>query len=510
MFASTQISAEFLAPFLGERLDKERAICFGPFRLLPTQRLLMDGDKRLHLGGRALDVLIALVERPGELVSKQELIARVWPNTFVDPANLTVHIAALRRTLGDGRGGNRFLINIPGRGYRFVAPIKLSDEFEPATILSGPVQYMHNLPAHVTPLIGREDAVTGLSAQLHRDRLLTIVGTGGIGKTAVALVVAEKLIPNYRDGVWLIDLAPVYDPLLVPVALASALRLEIHAENPLPELMAFLREREMLLVLDNCEHLVAAAASVAAGILRGAPNVHVLATSREPLRTEGERVYRLPPLQSPPVAIGIGAKEALAFPAVQLFAERTAAALGEFVLSDSSAPAVADICLKLDGLPLAIEFAAARVGFFGIRGLAARLDDRLDILNTGSRTKLPRQRSIRPTLDWSYGLLTEAEQKVLRRLSIFPDNFTLRTAGAVSSDGTISGNQIINQITELVAKSFVDAEAGDAEPRLRLMETTRVYALAKLAESGELDTVARRHAEYFANLLPSAVQDYAA
>ena len=497
MFDKRKKSAEVPGPNIDARLDKERAICFGSFRLLLGQRLLLEGNKPLRLGSRALDILIALVERPGDLVSKEELIARVWPNTFVEPANLTVHIAALRRALGDGRRGNRYIVNVPGRGYCFVAPVNMSEKLRPSSLELLAVEHAHNLPATNTRLIGRENVVAGLSARFSRDRFLTIVGPGGIGKTSVALAVAEELLANYKHGIWLIDLALVGNPVLVPTALASALGLEVRAENFLPRLIANLWDKQMLLVLDNCEHVIAAAAALAAEVLRGAPGVHVLATSREPFRVEGEWVYRLPPLQSPPVATGISAEEALRFPAVQLFVERTAAALGDYVLSDADAPIVADICLKLDGIPLALEFAAARVNCFGIGGLAARLEDRLSLLINGRRTALPRQQTMRATLDWSYGLLTNAQQMILRRLSIFPGEFTLRAAGAVIPDDTYSSSEIIDQVTELIAKSLVAAEMGDVEPRLRLLETTRVYALAKLVESGEHNAVARRNAEYF-------------
>ncbi len=503
MLDSTQRSTKFVAPHIDVDLDNEHTICFGSFRLLPVQRLLLSGDKALRLGSRALDILLALVERPGELVSKEELMARVWPDTFVEPANLTVHIAALRRALCDGRNGNRFLINIPGRGYRFVAPIHLSEELEPSHPEPIQVERLHNLPAPVTRLIGREDVVGGLSAHFSHDRFLTVVGPGGIGKTSVALAVADALTPNYRHGVWLIDLASIGNPLLVPTALASVLGLKTRAEIPFPGLVASLQDKQMLLVVDNCEHVVAAAAGLAAEVLRGAPGVHILATSREPLRTEGERAYRLLPLEGPPAAIGIiRAEEALRFPAVQLFVERTAAALGEYVLSDADAPIVADICRKLDGIPLAIELAAARVDCFGIAGLAAQLDDPLRVLIGGSRTALPRQQTMRATLDWSYDLLTEAERMALRRLAIFADDFTLRAAGAVISDSTRASNQVMDQVSELVAKSLVASEMSDVEPRLRLLKTTRAYARAKLADSGELDAVARRQFEYCRDTAP--------
>ena len=244
-----------------------RAISFGPFSLLPGQRLLLEGDKPVRLGSRALDMLIALVEHPGEVVGRDELMARVWPNTHVDEGNLKFQISALRRTLG---GGNRYLVNVPGRGYSFVAPVVRAEEAGTAAPEPVETETAHNLPALLTRLIGREDTVTRLAGQLLRQRLLTIVGAGGIGKTSVALAVAEQLIPAYEHGVWLIDLAPLADPRLVPSALADALGLEIRAENPLPGLVASLRDKKMLLVLDNCEHVIDAAAALAVGVLAGA------------------------------------------------------------------------------------------------------------------------------------------------------------------------------------------------------------------------------------------------
>jgi len=246
----------------------ERAVSFGPFRLLPAQRLLLEGDKPVRLGSRALDMLIALVEHPGEVVGRDELMARVWPNTHVDEGNLKFQISALRRTLG---GGNRYLLNVPGRGYSFVAPVARAEEAGTAAPEPAETETAHNLPALLTRLIGRGDTITRLADQLLRQRLLTIVGAGGIGKTSVALAVAEQLIPAYEHGVWLIDLAPLADPRLVPSALADAIGLEIRAENPLPGLVASFRDKKMLLVLDNCEHVIDAAAALAVGVLAGSP-----------------------------------------------------------------------------------------------------------------------------------------------------------------------------------------------------------------------------------------------
>jgi len=481
----------------------ERAISFGPFRLLPDRRLLLEGDKPVRLGSRALDILVALVEHPGEVVGKEELMARVWPDTIVEESNLKFQISALRRTLGDG---NRYLVNIPGRGYCFVAPVMLEDGPPQSPPQAAAAEHAHNLPAHLTRMIGRAGTVNTLAARLPRQRLITIVGPGGVGKTTVALAVAEALIAAYEHGVWLIDLAPFTDPRLVPSALAAVLGLEIRSEDPVPGLIASQRDKRMLLVLDNCAHVIDAAADLAIAVLRNAPGVHLLATSREPLRIEGEHVYRLSPLASPPASARLTAAEALHFPAVQLFVERAMASVDEFELSDADAPFVIDICRKLDGLPLAIEFAAARVETFGIQGLAAHLDERLKLLSGSRRTAVPRQRTLSAALDWSHQLLSAAEQRVLRRLAIFTGGFTLDAAGAIAADAAQPKSEIIDQVGELVAKSLVAADVDDAEPRLRLLETTRAYALTKLAESGEFEALGRRHAEYYRDLL-EAVPD---
>jgi predicted ATPase/DNA-binding winged helix-turn-helix (wHTH) protein len=478
------------------RQSPATSIRFGSFCLWPVQRLLLQDDQPIHIGSRALDILIALLERPGELVAKEELMARVWPNTFVEPANLTVHIAALRRALGDGRDGNRFLINIPGRGYRFVAPVMVSEQPLSADREPAIVGHLHNLPAKLGRLIGRDEVVARLSAQLTQDRFLSIVGQGGIGKTSVALAVAETGVAKYRDGTWLIDLAGLDRSQAVAEALAFALGLELHSHEPLAGAIAALRDKQMLLVLDNCEHVVAPAAGLIAAILRDAPGVQVLATSREPLRTEGEQVYRLAGSESPPIDC-TSAEQALRFPAVQLFVKRAAAAVGEFALSDADAPAAAAICSKLDGNPLAIELAAMRVNSLGIGGLAAGLEDPLRLLTNGRRTAPARQQTMRATLDWSHDLLTEPQQRALRRLAIFSGDFSLSAATAIISERGRPDCHIVDEVMDLVGKSLIASEAREAQPRFRLPHIARAYALEKLRESGELDSVSLRHAEYF-------------
>jgi predicted ATPase/DNA-binding winged helix-turn-helix (wHTH) protein len=471
------------------------SIRFGAFCLWPVRRLLLQHNQPVRIGSRALDILIALLERAGDLVTKDELMSRVWPNTFVEPANLTVHIAALRRALGDGRDGNRFLINIPGRGYRFVAPVTLSEQFKPSLRATFATGESHNLPARVTRLIGRQDVVGRLASQITQDRFLTVVGPGGIGKTAVALAVAEEVAASYRHGTWWVDLAASENPQQVAGAVASVLGLELDGEKFPANLVTPLRDKEILLVLDTCERVVATVAGLVAAIMREAPGVHVLATSREPLHSEGERLCRLAGLESP-LTDCASAEQAVGFPAIELFVERATATVREFTLGDADAATVSDICRTLDGIPLAIELVARRVGSLGIAELAAALEAPQLLLTSGYRTGPARQHTMRASLVWSHDLLTDKQQVVLRRLSIFPGEFTLCDAVTVVSDRAQPACDIIDEVSELVAKSFIASDMREAQPRFRLTHITRAYALEKLRESGELDATARRLADY--------------
>jgi predicted ATPase/DNA-binding winged helix-turn-helix (wHTH) protein len=476
----------------------ERATAFGPFRLRSARRLLLHGDQPVRLGSRALEILIALVERPGELVTKAELMARAWPSTFVEEGNLKVQVAGLRRALGDSRGSDRYLVTVPGHGYRFVAPVALIDESVAAPRAAVAAA---KLPAPVTHLIDRAEIIGAITADLPHRRLITIVGPGGIGKTTVALAVARGLIEAHGHGAALVDLAQVVDPRLVPSALADALGPKIGSEHSIRGSIAALGGKPVLLVLDNCEHVIEAAAALAVEVLNGAPGVQILATSREPLRVESEQVHRLSPLESPPPSAGLTAAAALGFPAVQLFVERAAAILGEFELDDEDAPVVAEICRKLDGVPLAIEFAAARIDAFGVRGVAAHLDDRLQLLTGGRRPALPRHRSLRANLDWCHDLLREPERVVLRRVAILAGDFTLGAAKAVAMSAEIAGPEVVECVANLVTKSLIETDVDGAVPRYRLHETTQAYALEKLFASGELEQVERRYAEYLRSLV---------
>ena len=358
-----------------------------------------------------------LVERAGELVTKEELVARVWPDTVVDESNLRAQMAALRKALGDGRDGARYVATVPGRGYRFVAPVARSTEPVTRGELGAGAQ---ELPVRLVRTVGRAEVVAAIGSRLQRRRFLTIVGPAGIGKTTVALAVAEALSASYEHGAAYLDLAASSDARLAPSALAAALGLASISEDPVPGVIAHLRDRQMLLVLDSCEHVVEAAAVMAEQILKGAPGIHLLATSREPLRAEGESVHRLAPREVPLPSSELTAAEALTFSAVELFVERAAAGLDGFALTDANAPLVAEICSRLDGIALAIELVAGRVDALGVAGVAARLDDRFRLLTSGRRTALPRHQTLSAALDWSYEFLPEEERALLRRLAVFP------------------------------------------------------------------------------------------
>ncbi|WP_426425572.1 ATP-binding protein [Bradyrhizobium genosp. A] len=463
----------------------------------------MDDGKLLRVGGRALDILIFLVQRNGEVVGKTEIMARVWPNTFVEEDNLKVHISALRRAIGDGGGAKRYIVSVPGRGYAFVAPVS-SDGVDARSEAGIPMKPANNVPTLLTRLIGRDAAVAQLVQQIDRHRMVTVVGPGGIGKTSVALSAAEQLISSFEHGVWLVDLAPVAEARLVPNALATVLGLETRDDDLLPALINALGDKQMLIVLDNCEHVVQEAARLAADLMLSAPRVRVIATGREPLRIESERLHHLQPLECPNSPQVLSAAEVKAYPAIQLFVERAAANLAEFEINDAEAPLVAEICKKLDGIPLAIEFAAAHVGTLGLSGMMMRLDGRFRLLSSRRHAVVARHQTMRATHDWSYALLDDPERMILRRLAAFVGNFTMAAASVIAVGDGMPPSEVVDHLASLVTKSLVSADVGGAVAHYRLLGTTRAYALEKLLEEGEFDRLARRHAAYFADLLDRA------
>lgn len=475
----------------------ERTFLFGPFRLSTAKRVLFEGDRVVRLGSKAIEILIALIERAGELVSKRELVEIAWPDTFVVEANLTVQVAALRRALGEDDAANQYIVNSPGRGYRFVAPLKVLEEERPP--LAQPALHAaHNLPAQLTRLVGRAEALQSMKQKLTDGRLLSIVGPPGVGKTATALRVAETMLPQFQHGVWLVDLSSIADPSLIPSVIASALPIDVRSSDILSGIAAALRYKNLLLMFDNCEHLIEAAAAAVGELLRVAGGLKVLTTTREPLRIEGEQVFRLPPLEVPPTATVLG-KDILAYPAVQLFVERAAAIVNDFELTDANAAFAAQICRGLDGNPLAIEVAAARIDAFGVKGLATRIEDRMHLLADAHRGTPARHRTIAAALEWSYQLLSERERFVLRCLGIFAGSFTLEAA--ISVIPAAEGTDTASMLADLVCKSLVSVDIGSDGTRFRLLEITKAFALGKLIEEAERSGLAVRLASCLTEML---------
>lgn len=479
------------------------ATSFGDFRLYPGRHLLVRDQERVPIGSRALDILIALTERPGELLTKDELIARAWPNTIVEESNLRAQIAVLRRALSEDQSTARYIAAVPARGYRFIAPISRSELPDGAAEDAAP----NNLPRQLTRPIGREEAIAILEGRVQRSRLVSVVGPGGIGKTTVGIRVAEELSSSYEHGVCFLDLAPLRDPLSLPSVLASQLRLPEIAGDTVSLLTAHLRDKRMLLVFDSCELILDAAAGLAEILLREAPGIGILATSREALRVEGESVYRLPALDMPPHGSGLTAADALAFSAIRLFVDRATSSGSEFTFDDDEAPIVTHICRQLDGIALAIELAAGRVEAFGTRGIAELLNDRLRLLTGGRRTALPRHQTLAAMIDWSYGALSREEQAVLRGLAVFAGEFGREAAAAVAFDALAKERDVPGQLAQLVAKSLLAVDTHGKAARYRLLDTTRAFAASKLREEGELSLAVQRLARYLCETLEHSAEE---
>jgi predicted ATPase/DNA-binding winged helix-turn-helix (wHTH) protein len=494
---------------LGVLDNRNSVLAFGPFRLFPAERRLEKEGSPVRLGGRALDLLIVLVERTGEIVPNRALLTAVWPDVNVEESSLRFHIRNLRKALGDTQSDTRYVTNVSGRGYCFVAQVHRmpgADGPRPGGPQSGGARggASSNLPARRTVIVGRSDSMETVSRELSRTRIVIIAGPAGIGKTSLAIATAATLRGSFGDAVLFVDLAPIEDPSLVISTLASTLRLGLRADEPVAAIIDFLRNERILIVLDNCEQVIEAVAGLADRILRETVETHMLITSREPLRIEGERVHRLAPLECPPVKADITAGDARAYAAVQLFVERAAASVDGFSLDDASAPAVSEICRRLDGIPLAIELAAARVEFFGVATLANRLDNLFAVLTQGRRFALPRHQTLRATLDWGYNLLSPTEQTVLRCIAIFRATFTLDSALAVVVGPPISVENAIDAMANLVDKSLLSADSTGDTVIYRLPEATRLYATERLAASDDAPRTARRHAEHHLTLIETA------
>ena len=481
-------------------------LAFGPFLLNSARRVLLRDGEPVRVGARAMEILIALTERPGVTLGKRELLGRVWPDsTTIQESTLRVYISQLRKILRDGETGVEYVQNVTGRGYRFIAlttrrdtparAVSRSPHSSSGTALSETVQQptrMNDLPVLLTPVFGRAQAIHMLAARLSKHRFVTITGPGGGGKTTLAVSVAVTLASAYPQGICFVDLASVTEPRLVPGALASALGVAA-LSHLLPNILSFLSKKSVLLVLDNCEHVIEAAAQLAARVLNGARDVHILATSREPLQAAGESIYRLPPLEVPPAQFQAPRETLLDFPAIRLFTER-AGMYSDSKLHDAELLLVANICRQLGGNPLAIEITAAYASLMGVRALAASLRNDHYLSINGLRTAVSRQRTLRATLDWSYDLLSPSQQLTFRRLSVFVGSFDLECAVAVVAEENQTVSEVLECLTDLTRKSLVIADTARQKALYRLPDLPRAFAREKLGLSGELAMINRRHA----------------
>ena len=491
---------------------------FGRFELRPSERVLLAEGTPVVLGARAFDLLVALTERPGSLIMKDDLLSTVWQGLVVEENNLQVQVSTLRKILGQNA-----LATIPGRGYRFNLAVAIANS-GPAALADSPrgaasdaasdtrtSQMRGNLPARTPRLFGRSEDLDAIVALLREHPMVTITGPGGIGKTqiahAAALRIANEHSDDYRDGFWWVELAALTDGALVPAAVAQSMGVRLAGDRPTAlVLRSQLASQRALLVLDNCEHLAEAVAAFVDIVTAGASRVTILVTSQETLRAADEHVYRLGSLAVPGAIEDI--ESAAHFGALELFEARAKAVDPRFALSATNLAAAIEICRRLDGIPLAIELAAARLPLLGIEGLRTRLDERFNLLTAGARVVLRRHQTLRATLEWSHSLLTPDERTVFRRLAVFAGGFTLEAAQHVASDERIDRWVTLDHLGALVDKSLVLAE-GDPIPRYRMLETTRAYGLERLAEAGETQQMLLRHAQALLAILePFALDEW--
>jgi predicted ATPase/DNA-binding winged helix-turn-helix (wHTH) protein len=450
---------------------------FGPFELRPQTRLLLKDGSPVELGARAFDLLQALIERRDRLVTKTELLDLVWPGVIVEENNLQVQVSTLRKILGQ-----EAIKTVPGRGYRFALEL---DEAAPDVAAGAGGPPISALPRLLTSFVGRESELDEYGRLLDGERLVTLTAVGGSGKTRLAIELARSKLASFPDGIWFVDLAPVAAPERVTLTVAATLGVREEPDRPiLDTLCARLERKHALLVLDNCEHVVAACAAFVEALLAHTANVMVLATSRERLGIAGEHAVVVRPLE--------------ASESVRLFVDRARLVASDFVPASDTQLAVEGICRRLEGLPLAIELAAARVKVLSVDEINARLEDRFRLLTSSGRAQ-PRHQTLRGVIDWSYEQLEPREQQAFRRLSVFAGGWTLAAATAVT--GSSDEFETIETLTRLVDKSLVLVErAASGQPRYRMLETVRAYAEEQLELAGETREVRARHLAHFVSL----------
>ena len=470
---------------------------FGHVDVRPAERRLLIDGNAATIGARAFDVLITLIENRERMVSKNELLERVWPGVIVEENNLQVQISTLRKLLGATS-----VATIAGRGYRFALVSDADGDGESnasarADVPDAAAPTRDNLPAPLNRFIGREREIAEVRELLVSNRLVTLTGVGGTGKTRLSLQVAALMRNDFPAGVWFVELAALTDPQLVPQAVALVLDVREKAGRPVVEaLVNHVRDRRLLLVLDNCEALLQGCADLARALLQAGSHLTILTSSRERLRLAGEVVYAVRALATPGAHPADSAVSLAQFDAVRLFVDRAKSAQPAFRLSEKNAAAVAEICNRLDGLPLAIELAAARLLALSAEKIAARLNDRFRLLGGGAPSAIAHHETLRASIDWSYDLLSEAERTLLRRLSVFAGGWTIDAAEAIGAD---QSGELVDNLSALVEKSLVALDA-DGE-RYRLLETVRAFVLEKLAASGEAAAVRNRHLTFYLALV---------
>jgi len=478
---------------------------FGEFELAPSARAVWRRGELVKLGSRALDILITLASRPGQVLSKDDLTKLVWRGAFVDETALRVGISAVRKALAPE--GERYITTVPGRGYCFVLDVETAQAKPTADPLHSESVRPRRLPVQIARIVGREDIITSLAVEASRRRLVSLVGPGGIGKTTVAVAVADRLRATF-DAVAFVDLVPIENGTQMSAAAATALGLNLRRhENSVEEIAAAVKDRRVLLILDNCEHIVDHAAAFVEEMLSSAPGTTILATTRERLRAAGEWAHQLSALDTPPQSTTMSAATLRGYPAVELFEERTAFALGGYQIDDVDAPYVAAICRRLDGIALAIELAAGQMAGLGAKGLANSLEDCFSILTNGRRTALARHQTLRATLDWSYQLLSAEDQAALRSVSVFTGGFAREDAGFVMQP-VVRFGEPNDRLTSLLDKSLLVARPEAATFRYHLLDTTRAYGLEKLMQSGETNALRRRHAEHVKTVFDRAQAEW--
>ena len=451
------------------------------------RQLLIDG-KPAPLGARAFDLLVTLVERRDRVVTKDELFDTVWPGLVVEENNLQVQVSSLRRLLGPNA-----IATVPGRGYRFVAPLDAGRASTAKASEEAPAP-PNNLPHARTRFIGREAALADCAKLLRETRLLTLSGIGGCGKTRLAQELAQRQLSAFPDGVWFVDLAPLQEAQRVSATVATTLGVQAG------QLTDYLKTRRALIVMDNCEHVIGAAAKSIEALLEACGALKIIATSRELLGTAGEQIFAVRSLLLP---VTSDVDEIRRSEAVHLFVDHARLLLPEFDIDERNGSAIAEICRRLDGIPLAIELAAARIRVMDVDDIRARLDDRFRLLTGGSRA-LPRHQTLQATMQWSHDLLTPAEQRLFRRLAVFAGSCTHAAAAAVNGDGA-DEYEVLERLTALHDKSLLMVDRDtQAQPRYRMLETVRQYAEERLNEVGESDEVRTRHLLHYVAMVEKA------